>query len=115
MSGLTPKEPRTPEEKRARMHKIRSMVLDMFLPVLTALFLILAVIWPNTALASIAGVFGGVILIRFSATRFKGEREMQIFDKLALAGGVILIGRALVRLVLLILTAVGVIGHFWIF
>ena len=77
--------------------------------------MILAVIWPNTALASIAGVFGGVILIRFSATRFKGEREMQIFDKLALAGGVILIVLALVRLVLLILTAVGVIGHFWIF
>ena len=37
MSELTPKEPKTPEEKRARAHKIRTMVLDMFLPVLAAL------------------------------------------------------------------------------
>ena len=36
MSELTPKEPKTPEEKRARAHKIRTMVLDMFLPVLAA-------------------------------------------------------------------------------
>ena len=51
MSELTPKEPKTPEEKRARAHKIRTMVLDMFLPVLAALFLILAVIWPNSIMA----------------------------------------------------------------
>lgn len=74
MSELTPKEPKTPEEKRARAHKIRTMVLDMFLPVLAALFLILAVIWPNSIMASLAGIFAGAMLIRFSVTRYQGER-----------------------------------------
>ena len=91
MSELTPKEPKTPEEKRARAHKIRTMVLDMFLPVLAALFLILAVIWPNSIMASLAGIFAGAVLIRFSVTRYQGERGMQVFDKLAMAGGIVLI------------------------
>ena len=108
MSELTPKEPKTPEEKRARAHKIRTMVLDMFLPVLAALFLILAVIWPNSIMASLAGIFAGAMLIRFSVTRYQGERGMQVFDKLAMAGGIVLILLAAVRLALMGLIAAGV-------
>ena len=101
MSELTPKEPKTPEEKRARAHKIRTMVLDMFLPVLAALFLILAVIWPNSIMASLAGIFAGAVLIRFSVTRYQGERG------LAMAGGIVLILLAAVRLALMGLIAAG--------
>ncbi len=115
MSNYTPKEPKTPEEKKEKYQKIRTMVLDTFLPVLTALFLILAVIWPNTALASIAGVCGGVVLIRFSTTRYKGEQGMQIFDKFAMAGGIILIILAAVRLLMLILISLGIVDHFLFF
>ena len=81
MSELTPKEPKTPEEKRARAHKIRTMVLDMFLPVLAALFLILAVIWPNSIMASLAGIFAGAVLIRFSGRKYTAIylRRIQIF------------------------------------
>ena len=107
MSELTPKEPKTPEEKRARAHKIRTMVLDMFLPVLAALFLILAVIWPNSIMASLAGIFAGAVLIRFSVTRYQGERGMQVFDKLAMAGGIVLILLAAARLALMGLIAAG--------
>ena len=108
MSELTPKEPKTPEEKRARAHKIRTMVLDMIMPVLAALFLILAVIWPNSIMASLAGIFAGAVLIRFSVTRYQGERGMQVFDKLAMAGGIVLILLAAARLVLMGLIAAGV-------
>ena len=101
MSELTPKEPKTPEEKRARAHKIRIVVLDMFVPVLAELFLILAVIWPNSIMASLAGIFAGAMLIRFSVTRYQGERGMQVFDKLAMAGGIVLILLAAVRLALM--------------
>ena len=61
MSELTPKEPKTPEEKRARAHKIRTMVLDMFLPVLAALFLALAYLLPFLT--------GGIVLILLAAVR----------------------------------------------
>ena len=84
------------------------MVLDMFLPVLAALFLILAVIWPNSIMASLAGIFAGAALIRFSATRYQGEPGMPIFDKLAMAGGILLVLLAAARLVLMGLIAAGV-------
>ena len=57
---------------------------------------------------ALAGIFAGAVLIRFSVTRYQGERGMQVFDKLAMAGGIVLILLAAVRLVLMGLIAAGV-------
>ena len=86
-----------------------ALIFAVAIPLLAAaLFLILAVIWPNSIMASLAGIFAGAMLIRFSVTRYQGERGMQVFDKLAMAGGIVLILLAAARLVLMGLIAAGV-------
>lgn len=109
--SLMPKEPRTADEKRAKYGKIRALFFDMIMPVITGLFLVLAIFWPQTVFTSLAGAGGGVILIRFSTTRYQANSTREPGDWISLVGGIVLILLAVVRLVLLILHTVGVLPH----
>ena len=91
MSNLTPSHPKTPEEKRARKLKIRHLTLDLMMPAVATIFLILTLIWPGRIFASLAGISGGIVLIRFSQTRYKTPDDYQLADRLAFATGVVLI------------------------
>ena len=98
--STTPRNPKTPEEIHARNAKIRHLVFDMLSPVVAALFFILSILWPHTIFTCIAGVSMGVVLIRFANSRYEGEQ-----GRLAMAGGIVLILLAAVRLVFMILEA----------
>lgn len=108
MSELTPKHPKTPEEIRARNAKIRHLAFDMFAPVVAALFFILSILWPHTIFTCVAGVCMGIVLIRFANSRYDGEQGRTVCERLAMAGGIILILLAVVRLVFMILEALGI-------
>lgn len=106
--SLTPKEPKTNDEKRAKYGKIRALFLDMILPVIAGLFLILAIFWPQTVFTSLAGGSVGIMLIRFSATRYAANSAREPGDWICLVGGIVLILLAIARLVVLILQAADV-------
>ncbi len=108
MSDITPRNPKTPREIHARKAKIRHLVFDMLSPVVAALFLILAILWPHTIFTCIAGVCMGIVLIRFANSRYDGEQGRTISERLAMAGGIVLILLALVRLAFMILETVGI-------
>lgn len=110
MSDLNPKNPKTPEEIRARNAKIRHYAFDMFTPVLAALFFILAILWPQTIFSCLAGGLMGIVLIRFSTSRYMDEKEKSIGDKVAMAAGIVLIVLAVIRLAFLILEAAGLLA-----
>ena len=108
MSDITPRNPKTPAEIQARQAKIRHLVFDMLSPVVAALFLILAILWPHTIFTCIAGVCMGIVLIRFANSRYDGEQGRTISERMAMAGGIVLILLAFVRLAFMILESVGV-------
>ncbi len=102
MSDLTPKSPKTPEEKRARNTKIRHILFDMFAPAVAALFLVLAILWPHTIFTALSGISAGVVLIRFATSRYNRENGMSISDRLAMFGGITAILLGIARLILLV-------------
>ena len=108
MSDTTPRNPKTPEEIHARNAKIRHLVFDMLSPVVAALFFILSILWPHTIFTCIAGVSMGIVLIRFANSHYGEEQGRTISERLAMAGGIILILLAVVRLVFMILEAAGI-------
>ena len=110
MSDLNLKNPKTPEEIRKRNAKIRHYAFDMFTPVLAALFFVLAILWPQTIFSCLAGGLMGIVLIRFSTSRYRNETEKSIGDKVAMAAGIVLILLAVFRLAFLILEDVGVLS-----
>lgn len=107
MPGTTPKTPKTPEEKKARNAKIRYYAFDLFMPAVAGLFLILAIFWPGTVFSCFAGVSVGIVLIRFATTRYQGQGRTAA-ERIALAGGVVLILLAAARLAVLLLMETGV-------
>lgn len=50
----------------------------------------------------------GIVLIRFANSRYDGEQGRTISERLAMAGGIVLILLALVRLAFMILETVGI-------
>ena len=91
MSNLTPSHPKTPEEKRARKLKIRHLTLDLMMPAVAAIFLILTLVWPGRIFASLAGIASGIVLIRFSKTRYTEPDDYLLADRLAFIAGIVLI------------------------
>ncbi len=110
MSDITPRDPKTPEEIHARQAKIRHLALDMFIPVVAALFLILSILWPHTIFTCLAGVCMGIVLIRFANSQYDGDQGRTVAERLAMAGGIVLILLAVVRLVFMILEAVHILS-----
>ena len=108
MSNLTPSHPRTPEEKRARKLKIRHLTLDLMMPAVAAIFLILTLIWPGRIFASLAGIAGGIVLIRFSKTRYKQPEDYLLADRLAFIAGIVLIVLSVCWLAVLLLMELGI-------
>ena len=112
MSDLTPSNPRTPEEKRARKLKIRHLTLDLMMPAVAAIFLILTLIWPGRVFASLTGISSGIVLIRFSQTRYKQPEDYRYTDRLAFIAGVVLIILSVCWLGVLILMAMDIVPNF---
>ena len=82
MSDITPRDPKTPEEIHARQTKIRHLALDMFVPVVAALFLILSILWPHTIFTCLAGICMGIVLIRFANSQYDGDPGSSVADRL---------------------------------